>query len=73
MSSATLTLVLMLSLVGCPRLALAQTNPQHETGRMVVAPRNAGETWQGVRDPAEMVCALRLALPSKSRWRSGCR
>ncbi len=37
--------------------------PQRENGRMVIAPCNAGETWQGVRDPAEMVCALRLALP----------
>jgi len=37
--------------------------PQREQGRMVIAPCNAGETWQGVRDPAEMVCALRLALP----------
>jgi len=30
---------------------------------MVIAPCNAGETWQGVRDPSEMVCALRHALP----------
>ena len=37
--------------------------PRREHGRMVIAPCNAGETWQGVRDPAEMVCALRLALP----------
>ena len=37
--------------------------PQRENGRMVIAPCNAGETWQGVRDPAEMVCALRMALP----------
>jgi hypothetical protein len=37
--------------------------PQREQGRMVIAPCNAGETWQGGRDPAEMVCALRLALP----------
>jgi hypothetical protein len=37
--------------------------PRRENGRMVIAPCNAGETWQGVRDPAEMVCALRVALP----------
>ena len=37
--------------------------PQRENGKTVIAPCNAGETWQGVRDPAEMVCALRLALP----------
>ena len=37
--------------------------PQRENGRMVIAPCNAGETWQGVRNPAEMVCALRHALP----------
>ena len=37
--------------------------PQREQGRMVIAPCNAGETWQGVRDPSEMVCALRDALP----------
>ena len=37
--------------------------PEREDGRMVIAPCNAGETWQGVRDPAEMVCALRWALP----------
>jgi hypothetical protein len=37
--------------------------PQRENGRMVIAPCNAGETWQGLRDPAEMVCALRTALP----------
>ena len=37
--------------------------PQRDQGRMVIAPCNAGETWQGVRDPSEMVCALRDALP----------
>ena len=37
--------------------------PQRENGWMVIAPCNAGETWQGVRDPAEMVCALRVTLP----------
>jgi hypothetical protein len=37
--------------------------PRREQGRMVIAPCNAGETWQGVRDPSEMVCALRYALP----------
>jgi len=37
--------------------------PQGENGRMVIAPCNAGETWQGVRDPSEMVCALRMVLP----------
>lgn len=37
--------------------------PQRDQGRMVIAPCNAGETWQGVRDPSEMVCALRYALP----------
>ena len=30
---------------------------------MVIAPCNAVETWQGVRDPAEMICALRTTLP----------
>jgi len=44
---------------------------------MVIAPCNAGETWQGVRDPAEMVCALRHALPRlicagmKRQWEGG--
>lgn len=37
--------------------------PPGDEGRMMIAPCNAGETWQGVRDPAEMVCALRTALP----------
>jgi hypothetical protein len=37
--------------------------PRREQGRMVIAPCNAGETWQGVRDPAEMVCAFRSTLP----------
>lgn len=37
--------------------------PRREQGRMVIAPCNAGETWQGVRDPAEIVCALRATLP----------
>jgi len=37
--------------------------PERENGRMVIASCNAGETWQGVRDPAEMVCALRVTLP----------
>jgi hypothetical protein len=37
--------------------------PRRESGRMVIAPCNAGETWQGVRDPAEIVCALRATLP----------
>jgi len=40
-----------------------QRYPGRENRRMVIAPCNAGETWQGVRDPAEMVCALRTALP----------
>ncbi|MBM3499464.1 MAG: hypothetical protein FJX74_12430 [Armatimonadetes bacterium] len=42
---------------------IRQRYPQRENGRMVIAPCNAGETWQGVRDPAEMVCALRHTLP----------
>ncbi|MBM3500723.1 MAG: hypothetical protein FJX74_18855 [Armatimonadetes bacterium] len=42
---------------------IRQRYPQRENGRVVIAPCNAGETWQGVRDPAEMVCALRHALP----------
>jgi len=42
---------------------LRRRYPGRENGRMVIAPCNAGETWQGVRDPAEMVCALRTALP----------
>ncbi|MEI6073110.1 MAG: DUF5703 domain-containing protein [Verrucomicrobiae bacterium] len=37
--------------------------PGRDRGRMVIAPCNAGETWQGVRDPAEVVCALRATLP----------
>jgi hypothetical protein len=37
--------------------------PDRQDGRMVIAPCNAGETWQGVRDPSEMVCALRSTLP----------
>jgi hypothetical protein len=37
--------------------------PRRDQGRMVIAPCNAGETWQGVRDPSEMVCALHDALP----------
>ena len=37
--------------------------PRREQGRMVIAPCNAGETWQGVRDPAEMVCAFHATLP----------
>jgi len=51
--------------------------PQRENGKMVIAPCNAGETWQGVRDPSEMVCALRTALPrlialGRSRnWKAG--
>ncbi len=40
-----------------------QRYPGRENGRLIIAPCNAGETWQGVRDPAEMVCALRVALP----------
>ena len=34
--------------------------PQRDQGRMVIAPCNAGETWQGVRDPSEMVCACTM-------------
>jgi hypothetical protein len=37
--------------------------PRREQGRMMIAPCNAGETWQGVCNPSEMVCALRHALP----------
>ncbi len=37
--------------------------PQGEDGKIAFDPCNAGETWRAVRNPAEVICAFRFALP----------
>ena len=37
--------------------------PAGQDGKIAFDPCNAGETWQGVRNPAEIVCAFRFAIP----------
>jgi len=37
--------------------------PCGKDGKIAFDPCNAGETWQGVRNPAEVICAFRFVLP----------
>lgn len=37
--------------------------PSREDGKIAFDPCNAGETWQNVRNPAEIVCTFRFVLP----------
>lgn len=37
--------------------------PAGADGRIAFDPCNAGETWRAVRNPAEIICAFRFALP----------
>jgi len=37
--------------------------PQGQDGKIAFDPCNAGETWRAVRNPAEIICAFRFALP----------
>ena len=37
--------------------------PSGKDGKIAFDPCNAGETWRAVRNPAEIICAFRFALP----------
>jgi hypothetical protein len=52
----------------------AEHYPRREKGRTVFSPSEAGEMWCGVRNAAEVICALRALLPrlidlgQQQRW-----
>ncbi len=42
----------------------AEHYPQKdENGKVIFSPGSAGETWCGVKNPAEVICALEMTLP----------
>lgn len=47
---------------------MRQQYPVDNSGKMVIFPCNAGETWQYVTNPSELVCAFRALLPKLIRF-----